>query len=149
MRMRVSIGVLLAAAMISSLSAHIMVSPTQSKSGATQKYELRVHNEGKVVATSVELEIPDGLTVTDIAKPAAGSYTTAKSGDRITRISWQVDVQPTKYVALPFTAKNPDSAVDLRWTVHEHLADGAVIDWSDKPGSKEKGSVTKLTAGQE
>lgn len=149
MRMRVSLGVLLAAAMMAHLSAHIMVSPPQSKSGATQKYELRVHNEGKIAATSVELEVPDGLTVTDVAQPAAGSYTTAKSGDRITTITWQINVQPNKYVALPFTAKNPDSTADLRWTVHEHLADGTVIDWSDKPGSKEKGSVTKLTAAQE
>jgi uncharacterized protein YcnI len=147
MRMRVSLGLLLAAAMVTSLSAHIMVSPTQSKSGATQKYEVRVHNEAKMAATSVDLEIPDGLTVTDIAKPAAGSYTTKKSGERITTITWQIDVQPSKYVALPFTAKNPDSTADLRWTVHEHLADGTVIDWSDKPGSKEKGSVTKLSAG--
>ena len=70
-----------------------------------------------------------------------------KSGDRITSITWKVDVQPTKYLALPFTAKNPEGARDLHWTAHEHLADGSVVDWSDKPGSKEKGSVTKLTAG--
>jgi hypothetical protein len=28
--------------------------------------------------------------------------------------------------------------------MHEHLADGSTVDWSDKPGSKEKGSITKL-----
>jgi uncharacterized protein YcnI len=106
-RVAISALVTLSAA---SLSAHVMVSPTQSKTGATQKYELRVHNEAKVAATSVELEIPDGVTVTDIAKSASGTSTTKKSGDRITSITWQVDVQPTKYIALPFTAKNPDGA---------------------------------------
>ncbi len=30
--------------------------------------------------------------------------------------------------------------------MHEHLADGSVVDWSDKPGSKQKGSVTTLAA---
>jgi uncharacterized protein YcnI len=132
---------LLAAA---SLSAHVMVSPTLSKAGATQKYEVRVHNELKVAATSVEVEIPEGVMVTDVAKPAAGSATPKKTGDRITSITWQVEVPPNKYLALVFTAKNPDAAKDLHWTVHEHLADGTVVDWSDKPGSKEKGSVTKL-----
>src|SRR3954469_23240689 len=83
-----------------SLSAHVMVSPTQSKSGAAQKYEVRVHNEAKVAATSVDLDIPDGVTVTEVAKPVAGSYTTKKSGDRITMITWQVNVAPSKYVAL-------------------------------------------------
>jgi hypothetical protein len=30
--------------------------------------------------------------------------------------------------------------------MHEHMADGSAVDWSDKPGSKQKGAVTKLTA---
>jgi uncharacterized protein YcnI len=146
MRLRLSFALIVASLVVTSLSAHIMVSPPQSKSGATQKYEMRVHNEGKVAATSIELDIPDGVTVLDVAKPATGSFTTAQSGSRITSITWQVDVQPNKYVALPFTAKNPDSEKDVHWNVREHLADGSVVEWSDKPGAKEKASVTKLTA---
>jgi uncharacterized protein YcnI len=144
MRIKISIILLLTASAAVSLSAHVMVSPPQSKAGAVQKYELRIHNEGKVAATSVDLEIPDGVTVTEVAKVPAGAFTTKTTGDRITTITWQVDVQPMKYVALPFTAKNPEGAGELRWTTHEHLADGSTVDWSDKPGSKEKGSVTKL-----
>ena len=144
MRIKLSLVLLLAAAAATSLSAHVTVSPLQSKTGAVQKYELPVHNEAKVAATSVDLDIPDGVTVTEVAKPAAGRYTTKTTGDRITAITWQVDVQPGKYVALPFTAKNPDGATELRWSMHEHLADGSTVDWSDKPGSKEKGSITKL-----
>jgi uncharacterized protein YcnI len=146
MRIRFVMTAIVAAGAAASLSAHVMVSPTQSKTGATQKYEVRVHNEGKVAATSIELEIPDGVAVTDVAKPASGSFTKKTSGERVTGITWQVEVAPNRYLALPFTAKNPDSGTELRWTVHEHLADGSVVDWSDKPGSKEKGSVTKLSA---
>jgi uncharacterized protein YcnI len=144
MRTKLSIVLLLAASAVTSLSAHVMVSPPQSTAGALQKYELRVHNEAKAAATSIDLDIPDGVTVTEVAKLPAGTFTTKMTGNRITLITWQIDVQPTKYVALPFTAKNPDGAAELRWTMHEHLADGSVVDWSDKPGSKEKGSVTKL-----
>ena len=129
-----------------SLSAHVMVSPPESKSGAVQKYEVRVHNESKLATTAVDLEIPDGLSVTDVAKPAAGSVTTKKDGDRIVQITWQVDVQPNKYLALPFTAKNPQGGAELKWTLHQHLSDGSVVDWSDKPGAKEKAPVTKLAA---
>jgi uncharacterized protein YcnI len=143
MRMKLSV-VVLAASAVTSLSAHVMVSPPQSTAGALQKYELRVHNESKIAATSVDLEVPDGVTVTEVTKGPAGTFTTKMSGNRITAITWQIDVQPTKYVALPFIAKNPDSGTELRWTMHEHLADGSTVDWSDKPGSKEKGSVTKL-----
>jgi uncharacterized protein YcnI len=147
MRMTLSLGLLLATSIVMTVSAHIIVSPIQSKSGAIQKYELRVHNEAKVAATSLDLDIPDGVTVTDIGQPAAGTYTAKRSGERIVSISWQVEVPPNKYVALPFTAKNPDSATELRWSVREHLADGTIVEWSDKPGAKEKGSVTKLTSG--
>ncbi len=146
MRMKLSMTCLIAAAAVATLSAHLTVSPLQSKAGATQKYEARVHNEGKVAATAIDLEIPDGVTVTDVTKPATGSFTTKKTGDRISMITWQVEVAPNKYLALPFTARNPDNATELHWSMHEHLADGTVVDWSDKPGAKEKGSVTKLSA---
>ena len=103
MRMKPSVLVLLAATTVT-LSAHVTVSPLQSKVGATQKYELRVHNEAKVAATSIDLEVPDGVTVTEIATPAAGMFTTKTTDDRITTITWQIDVPSGKYVALPFTA---------------------------------------------
>jgi hypothetical protein len=50
-------------------------------------------------------------------------------------IAWQTDVQPSKYVALPLTATNPDGVTELQRSMHEHLADGSVVDWSDKPGA--------------
>lgn len=136
---------LFALTVVTSLSAHVMVSPPESKSGAVQKYEVRVHNESKLATTSVDLDVPQGVTVTDVAKPSAGSFTTKKSGDRIVQITWQIDVQPSKYLALPFTAKNP-TGTELKWALHQHLSDGSVVDWSDQPGAKEKGSVTKLVA---
>ena len=144
MRTKLSIVLFLAVLVGTSLSAHIVVSPTQSKTGAVQKYEVRVHNEAKVAATSIDLEIPDGVAVTDVAKPATGTYTTKTSADRITAITWQIDVQPSKYVALPFTAKNPDGATALHWNVREHLADGSSVEYTDKPGAKEKAPVTTL-----
>jgi hypothetical protein len=147
MQNRTFIIALLVIAAAASSSAHIMVSPPQSKAGTTQKYELRVHNEGKVAASAVDLEVPEGVTIAEVMKPATGSFTTKKVGDRITTISWQVDVPPNKYVALPFMATNPATATELHWNMREHLADGSTIDWSDKPGAKQKGSVTKLTAG--
>ena len=77
---------------------------------------------------------------------ATGSYTTKTTGDRITVITWQVDVQPSKYVALPFTAKNPDGVTELHWSMHEHLADGSLISWAARQERKAKSSVTSWRA---
>jgi uncharacterized protein YcnI len=131
---------------VTSASAHIMVSPPRSKAGATQKYEMRVHNEGKVATTSVELDIPDGITVLEVADPSTGTFTTSKTGDRITSITWKVAVQPGKYVALPFTAKNPSGATSVQWNVREQLSDGSQVDWSSRPGAEEKASSTLIVA---
>jgi uncharacterized protein YcnI len=146
MKMKTFGSLALAAVLGASVSAHIMVSPPDSKAGATQKYELRVHNEEKVAIKSVDLTIPDGITVLSIGTAPAGSYTTTKSGDRITSLTWTVDVAPTKYLALPFTAKNPDSAREVKWVAKAHLTDGTVVEFSDKPGAEEKASVTKIAA---
>ena len=139
MRTRMVCGAVFAVAMAASLSAHIMVAPLESKAGATQKYEVRVHNEGKLAATGIDLDIPEDLMVMEVAQPASGTFTTKKTGDRITAISWQIDVQPNKYLALPFTAMNPAAAKDVQWSIREHLADGSVVEWSNKPGAKERG----------
>ncbi len=149
MKLRMSLLVLLVSLGTSSIVAHVLVSPPQSKTGATQKYEMRVHNEEKVAATAIELDVPEGVTIIDVARPAAGSVDTATVGDRITRITWKVDVPPGKYAAFPFTAKNPDAVQELRWNAREHLANGSIIEWSDKPGAQKQGSATKLTAVSE
>jgi uncharacterized protein YcnI len=140
------VGGILAAAAGVSLSAHIMVSPPDSKAGVTQKYELRVHNEEKLAITSVDLTIPDGISVLTIGPAPSGTYTTTKTGDRITSLTWKVDVAASKYLALPFTAKNPDSAREVSWNAKAHLSDGSIVEWSDKPGPGEKASVTKIAA---
>jgi len=146
MKKHIAIASGLTVLLVSSLSAHIMVSPPESKTGATQKYEVRVHNEGKVAAKQIDLEVPNGVAIVEVAKVAATTFETKKDGDRVTSISWKVDVAPSKYLALPFTAKNPASGGELQWNVTEHLADGSTVQWSNKPGAQEKGSVTKLTA---
>jgi uncharacterized protein YcnI len=129
---------------VASASAHIMVSPPESKAGVTQKYELRVHNEEKLATAEVVLDIPDGITVLSIGAAPAGTYTTSKTGDRIAVLTWKVAVQPGKYLALPFTAKNPETAQEVRWVVRATFSDGSSVQWSDKPGAAEKASVTKI-----
>jgi uncharacterized protein YcnI len=127
------------------LSAHVMVSPPQSKAGITQTYELRAHNESKLATTSLELQIPADITVLKVDQAPAGTVDTPKTGDRISAINWKVNIEPGKYLALKFEAKNPSGAAEIHWTVKQHMADGSTVDWSDAPGSKEKAPVTTIS----
>jgi hypothetical protein len=61
-------------------------------------------------------------------------------------VTWHVEVPPGKYLALPFTAKNPAAPTEVKWIVHQHLSDGSLVDWTDKAGAKEKASVTTIEA---
>ena len=76
MRWKIGLALLVTAMVGRGLSAHIMVSPPQSTSGTTQKYEVRVHNEEKIAATSIELEVPEAATVLDVGKPPTGTVST-------------------------------------------------------------------------
>ena len=125
--------------------AHVTVAPQQSAAGASQVYKVRVHNDGKTPTSSIALQIPDGVAVETVAPMATGKSSTTKTGDRVTMITWQIEVPVGKYVELAFTAKNPAAGNQLNWNVTEKFSDGSTIEFTDKPGAKEKSSITKLT----
>ena len=83
-----------------SASAHIVVAPPQSQTGASQVYKVRVHNEEKVATTSIDLDVPDGVTVVSVAPITTGTFTTTKAGDRIVKVTWQSEIPSGKYVSL-------------------------------------------------
>ena len=127
--------------------AHVTIRPREAKAGATETYTMRVPTEGKVATTSVELEVPDGVTIVTV-NGVAGSVEQKKVGDRATAITWKVDIQPAQSEELTFVAKNPASGSEIAWKVHQHYSDGTSSDWVEPAGSRRPGPVTKLTAGQ-
>ena len=125
--------------------AHVTVAPQQAPAGASQVYKLRVHNDGKTPTASLELQIPEGVTIDSVAPMATGKSEMTKKGGRVTAITWAIEVPVGKYVELAFTAKNPVTGNQLSWNVTEKFKDGSTIEYTDKPGAKEKASITKLT----
>src|ERR1700730_521187 len=125
--------------------AHVTVAPQQAPAGASQVYKVRVHNDGKTPTSSIALEIPEGVVIESVAPAATGKSDMTKKGDRVTLITWQIEVPVGKYVELCFTAKNPDAGNQRSWNITEKFTDGGTIEFTDKPGAKEKSSITKLT----
>ena len=132
-------------ALAASAAAHVTVAPQQSPAGSTQIYKVRIHNGGKAPTSSIEVQIPAGVAIESVAPVPAGKSAMTKTGDRVTTITWEIAVPPGKYVEVAFTAKNPSTGNQVTWTIRERFADGSVTDYTDKPDSKEKASVTKLT----
>ena len=124
--------------------AHVTIWPRESTAGATEKYTLRVPTEGKVTTKSVELEVPEGVTVESMAVPAGWKHELMREGDRITAITWQMDVKPGEFVEFSFVARNPRDKTQIVWTLRQKFADGTVSDWTKGPNGTRPTAVTTL-----
>ena len=124
--------------------AHVTISPRESMAGATEKYIVRVPTEGKVTTKSVELEVPEGVTVEAMAVPVGWKHELKRDGDRIIAITWTMDVKPGEFVEFSFVARNPRDKTQLVWTLRQKFADGTVSDWTKGPNGTRPTAMTTL-----
>src|SRR5713226_4386219 len=117
--------------------AHVTVAPQQAPKGASQIYKVRVHNDGKMPTSSIALQIPEDVVIESVEPMATSKSDMTKTGNRVTMITWQIEVPVGKYVELAFTAKNPATGNQLNWNVTETFKDGSTIEYTNKPGAKE------------
>ena len=126
-------------------AAHVGVRPRESKLGAEEHYTVRVPTEGAVATTSVRFEIPAGVTVLDVPKPAVGAVDVKREGDRIVEITWTREIKPNESAEFMFHARNPAQGEAILWKAHQNFADGTTTSWIDPPGGgRRTGPVTKL-----
>ena len=125
--------------------AHVSVQPRESKAGATETYTVRVPTEGKVATISVEVEIPQGVTVNSV-EPADGVKVAMKrEGGRVVSMTWTVTIDSGQHRELVFVAKNPSDATEIVWKAHQRYADGTSSEWVGAAGTRQPAPVTKLT----
>ena len=128
--------------------AHVTVVPRQSQPGATERYTVRVPTEGQVATTTVELEIPAGVTVTEVVAGSNYTFETRREGDRIVAITWKQDIPPRARGEFMFVARNPRASGPIAWKARQHFADGTRADWVGVEGDRRPASVTTVTAAR-
>lgn len=143
MRHRIAAAFALLALTAAAASAHVTLQPRESAPNATVTYTVRIPTEGTVTTTGIELEIPDGITVTSVDGPA-DAYQVKKAGDRITSITWKTEIPPKQVRTFTFSARNPSAPVELSWKAHQHFADGTTFDWVEPAGGKRPAGRTKI-----
>lgn len=127
------------------MHAHVTVAPRQSQGGASERYTVRVPTEGQVATTSVDLEIPAGVTVTEVVPGEGYTFDVRREGGRIVGITWKKDIPPGARADFAFVATNPASG-PLAWRARQRFADGTSADWVGVEGDRRPASVTTLTA---
>lgn len=114
--------------------AHVSVAPREAKPGVEQQYSVRVPTEGQVATTSVYLEVPEGVTITDVPHPEGATHEVKKAGNRIVGITWTKEIPPKQRAEFVFKATNPTGEGQITWKVQQRFADGKFSDWT--PGTK-------------
>ena len=130
------------------LSAHAVVFPKASTTGAYERYILRVPNEKNVATTKVELRFPSDVRVTSFSDvPGWQLEVTRDSAQRIIGATWTGTLAPERFVEFPFVAVNPKTETHLSWPTYQTYASGERVEWTGAEGSKTPASVTDISAG--
>ena len=143
MKKRIAATVACVALSLVVLDAHVVVTPRESAAGAEQVYTVRVPNEVTVPSTSVELEIPAGMHVMQVATGDGFTFDVKKDGNRIVAITWKKEIKPKEFSLFTFTAHNPQPGA-MQWKAHQTFADGSMIHWIGERGTKQPASVTTI-----
>ena len=125
------------------LDAHVIVTPRESVAGAEQIYSVSVPNELTVSSTMLELDIPAGMHVMQIATGDGFTFDVKKDGNQIVSITWKKEIKPKERAVFTFTAHNPQPGA-LQWKAHQTFADGSMKHWIGERGTKEPASVTTI-----
>jgi uncharacterized protein YcnI len=147
MRLRAVLLVFVLMMPVSTAFAHVTLRPKESTLGATETYTMRVPTEGTVATTSVDLEVPEGVTIVSVAGPAA-EHALKRTGDRITGLTWKVEIAPGQAREFSFVVRNPSAGSEIAWKAHQRYADGTSRDWVEAAGSRSPAAVTKLAPGR-
>ena len=146
--MRLVVLTVVAALLSAVAEAHVRIAPAESKAGVTETYSARVPTEGKVTTTSVQLDVPDDVTIVSASASASASYELKKDGDRIVAVVWTTDIKPGEAAMLSFVARNPRTGDQIVWKVHQRYADGTSSEWTGPAGTREPAPVTTLLPGE-
>jgi uncharacterized protein YcnI len=125
------------------LDAHVIVTPRESTAGAEQVYRVSVPNELTVPSTTLELEVPAGMHIIEIATGEGFTFDVKKDANQIVSITWKREIKPKERAVFTFTAHNPPPGA-LQWKAHQTFADGSMKHWVGERGTKEPASVTTI-----
>jgi uncharacterized protein YcnI len=126
------------------VGGHVTVWPRESATGAHEKYVVRVPTEGKVATTSIELTVPEGVTVVSIGAPAGFTYELKRTGERVTGIVWSMKINPGEFAEFAFVARNPKAPAEIAWKAVQRFSDGTSTEWTGPRTDKHPASVTRV-----
>lgn len=142
---RIPIAAALVFGCVSLAYAHIRIAPTESPTGAREKYTMRVPNEKKVNSTKVVGEFPEGLDIYDFEfKPGWNIEFKKDDKGKIIGATWTGTLHPYEFIEFGMLGINPKEEKDLVWKFVQYYDDGTTEEFTGPVGSRLPSPVTTL-----
>ncbi|MFC4076310.1 YcnI family copper-binding membrane protein [Salinithrix halophila] len=132
--------------------AHVTVQPTDSTTGAYEKYTVRVPVEKDIPTTQVQLKVPKEVELVSVMPISGWEYKTKKDDEgRITSIRWKAKdggIKAGEFMEFSFVGANPQKPGKIAWKARQTYKDGSVVKWEGPPDSDQPASMTQIATGE-
>ena len=129
------------------LWGHIRIAPTESSTGAREKYTMRVPNEKQVACSKIEGEFPAGLDIYDFEfKPGWKIDFKKNDKGKIIGATWTGKMMPYEFVEFGMLGINPKEGTELVWKFVQYYDDGTKEEFTGPTGSRLPSPVVTLKA---
>ena len=126
-------------------AAHIRIYPTESTTGAREKYTMRVPNEKQVGSSKIEGEFPADLQVYDFEfKPGWKIDFKKDDKGKIIGATWTGKLQPYEFIEFGMLGINPKQGANLTWKFIQYYDDGTKEEFTGLVGSRLPAPVVTL-----
>lgn len=126
---------------------HIRIAPTESITGAREKYTMRVPHEKQVTCSRIEGELPAGLEIYDFEfKPGWKIEFKKNDKGKIVGATWTGKMMPYEFVEFGMLGINSKEATDLVWKFVQYYPDGTKEEFTGPVGSRLPSPMLTLKA---
>jgi len=127
------------------LWGHIRIAPTESATGAREKYTMLVPNEKQVPCSKIEGEFPAGLDIYDFEfKPGWKIDFKKNDKGKIIGATWTGKMMPYEFVEFGMLGINPKEGTELVWKFVQYYDDGTKEEFTGPAGSRLPSPVVTL-----
>lgn len=127
-------------------AAHVTVQPREVTQDSFEVFTVRVPTEKQAPTVTVEVQFPQGVTVSRFEPKPGWKYEIKKdSANRIVGVVWSGgSLGPTEFGEFRMQGRIDKNATRLEWKAIQTYGDGSVVEWTGPEGSEHPASVTKV-----
>lgn len=126
--------------------AHVVVTPAQSKAGAFEEYSMRVPCEKSDPTTKIVLSVPTGVQFDSYEASPGWTVSKGKAGGKEI-VTWKATgtgIKPGQFEQFSFLAVNPKTPTELDWNAYQYYQDGTIVEWTGQKASNTPHSITDV-----